>query len=133
MTHDDLIAALEKATGPNRELDVAIWEAVDPAIVRRVRQDARALSPKGSSDADLARAERSRLAKMATAYTASLDAAMTLIPHVEPRTHWHLQAYPHGCYSATVSDTYPVGTHYGGQHMTSPALALCIAAMKART
>lgn len=65
-------------------------------------------------------------------FTRSIEAALTLVPHVEPRTHWHIQCYPHGCYSATVSDAYPVGTHYCGQHMTSPAIALCIACLRAR-
>lgn len=130
MTISELIEKLEKATGPDRELDAEIAVLITKSA-RMPSADDR--FEKCEAGTFWVRSAHGLSLHDAAPYTASLDAAMTLVPHVEPRTHWHLRCYPHGCYSAIVSDAYPVGTHYGGQHMTSPAIALCIAALKART
>ena len=63
-------------------------------------------------------------------FTTSLDAALTLVPE---ELHWSLERFPHGTHTAFVSDKWPVGNHYCGQNKASPALALCIAAIKARS
>lgn len=94
----DLIARLEAATGPNAELDTLIHEAVH--------------GPLGK----LERPQR---------YTASLDAAMTLL-------------VAHCCLELTRSITFACDAIVYGQDMHASAegatlpLALCIAGLKAR-
>lgn len=89
----DLIARLEAATGPDRELDAEIADAVefDPTCLH---------SP---------------------AYTASIDAAMTLVP---PDTGiWGV---------AKLGDQYTAHAGNPDHEGATPALALCIAALRAR-
>lgn len=102
----DLIARLEKATGPSLELDMAI---------------ALMLHPKGSWS-DWPR------------FTLSIDAALTLVPQQEFLV-WSLWCAI-GSYSCNIhisgggwSDDRTLGTSAGAK---TPAIALCIAALRAR-
>lgn len=72
----DLIAELERATGPDRELDAKIWLAVTPGATR---QSAPVNHPKGAYVIDETRDGSGRLI-IVSPYTSSLDAAMTLVP-----------------------------------------------------
>lgn len=106
-----LIERLEKATGPDRELDVEIGTLIGeadhsgPAFHRPFRE-------------------------WAKYYTASIDAALLLVPE---RHTWVL-----GCgrvvqYMSQVTPMRPA--HHGasvGEADSTPAIALCIAALKAR-
>ena len=66
-------------------------------------------------------------------FTRALDAAMTLVPTVTPhtdRTQWHLDASSDGINHASV---YCDGVYYHSpQRSPTPALALCLAAIRAR-
>lgn len=115
----ELIERLEKATGPDRELDGLIfkvlagkpgdeWYLFDDGVwCRRCREDSTAF--------DTPRV-----------YTGSIDAALTLVP---PDFDW----------CAGTDDDVPVAAltrpHEGPwtwNNAATPAIALCIAALKAR-
>lgn len=74
MTIDELIAALGKATGPDQDLDVAIWRTI-PATDRP---------------------------PIPPPYTASIDSALTLLP--ENCTSWDLLASKSGPTEAYIYD-----------------------------
>lgn len=104
---NELIERLEKATGPDRALDLAIGEAVGaanhsgPASHRPFRD-------------------------WAKHYTASIDAAMTLVPEA--------CAWQCGC-EIDFTPTARVWGHdtHVDEFGATPVLALCIAALKARS
>lgn len=78
MNAQALIALAERceaATGPDRELEISIWELVAPRTFQRHFWDLKASQSKGDPDADAKARSRMR----PPAFTASLDAAMTLI------------------------------------------------------
>lgn len=89
----DLIARLEKLSGPDRELDALIWLRI-PKIVTN---------------------------DPVPAYTASIDAALTL---VEEGSTWDL------CFDEFMLAC--VGPGDTASRGATPAIALCIAALKAR-
>ena len=117
MTHDELISALEKATGPDRELDKAITEYLYLG------------EPLQWPDQYLADTEH--WSKRAVRqYTSSLDAALTLMP---PEANcWGIEKMKNH-YEAYVSRNYVKDGHWykDGEHL-NPAIALCIAALRAR-
>ena len=96
MTRADLIAALEKAEGPSRELDAEIRKHVPGDYL--------------------------------PAFTASLDAALTLVPDRRAweikSTYWSADKRPAACV------VRPDGVRRYGLGAT-PAIALCIAALRA--
>ena len=103
MTRAELIAALEAATGPSRELD----EAIETFLFHH----------------ELDHHRKTRIAPILLNYTASLDAALMLVPEgmmwdVESRNAAFV-----GFASAPVRQ-FVIGS--------TPALALCIAALEAR-
>lgn len=111
MTRADLIAALEAAAGPSRELDALVWLYVRPeewqGMINHVSGPPESYAPR---------------------YSFSIDVALTLVPDVLG-TMWDVAKYP-GEQAAA----------YVGQHgnpcrefviAKTPALALCIAALKA--
>lgn len=117
MTRAELIAALEQATGPDAALDSAIACSIGLAQERDgfVYQ----MDPIAGSTHELF---------LHVPYTASIDAALTLVPgnsfvqlSIAPRDKRKLAvAY------VTANDV----NHQGGGD--TPALALCVAALKAR-
>lgn len=135
MTKDELIHALEAATGPSRELDAEIaaltrvlpgfprHEYVAPATME-ARED-------GSVDCYVAapgrvpqRVERVR----APIFTASIDAALSLVP--EGRWAKTVRGED-GCgYAAISTDSSAI--KFRCDRAATPAIALCIAALRAR-
>lgn len=121
----DLIERLEKAEGPDRELDYAIEAVMHPWLAegsyRRLAGDNGWHSPtppiKGGD-------------KIASArdFTASLDAALTLVP--EGRW-WVLNS---GVQSGAARAQVDAGTAWQSYeaHGATPAIATCIAALRAR-
>ena len=94
----ELIERLEKATGPDRELDRSIHIAIDGNTV-------------------------------VPGYTESLDAALMLVPS------WHKWSVACGLlvqYVARVTQVKDSRDFFDGQCDSTPAIALCIAALKAR-
>lgn len=111
MTRNELIAALELATVPDRELDAEI----DQLAYENGWRSERIMTPDRTPS-----------------YTASIDAALTLVPegycwdvargYVPEATVWQIGTeYDEGSGRQLPHSQHPV-----------PAIALCIAALKAR-
>lgn len=114
-----LIARLEKATGPDRELDRQIYCLRRPGHIPPMRMLV--------TDDDVPR------------FTSSLDAAMTLVPEVGEPT-WTVklaldqQTQTTREYFAEMQ-IGPIGhgrEYFKSPRMKTPALALCIVALKAQ-
>ena len=130
MTLSELIAALEAATGPSRELDEEIAKTQGWAYEKRNNDRVEWwYRPDGTRRAYVWRDNR------CPPYTASLDAALTLVPE---GLDWLLRTACGGterrCYAHVMrGDTNRDGCSLGeGRHIFA-AIALCIAALKART
>lgn len=120
MTHAELIATLEAATGPSRELDLHICRV---ALNSEPLGHAAGLPDELLLDQPFGPFFR---------YTSSIDAALTLVPE---GLRWRVSYVPvHQFASASVSDGSifsPNTKEWEGKH-TTPAIALCLAALKAR-
>jgi len=117
----ELADRVEKASGPDRELDVSIGSTVFDVEWRPYRPNAR-------KTWGFQRAAKDDVVFYGTEsvprYTASLDAAMTLVPS---NIGFQLTVY---------SDVKPgctVGLHGDLERAATPALALTAAALRART
>lgn len=115
----ELAERVEAASGPDRELDVATHEAIGAPFVMEYW-----------TEADT---EPTRNLSHVPRYTASLDAALTLVPE-----EWHTGAYhqgpsgkPHHWILRTIADGDQRYTEVDAKASTS-ALALCAAALRAR-
>lgn len=101
MTLRDLLERVERATGPDRELDRAIWKACGIDYRQSVTQP----------------------------ITESVDAALALIGRVLPEWWWTVgQSAPTGFASATVARK---GGTVRSVSAPTPALALCAALLAA--
>lgn len=124
MDRADLIAALEKAEGPSRKLDALIHQSVAPALADAIPDD----------DGWLVGGNHAQPTK-APAYTASLDAALTLVPEGMVWTVFTCDPpETDALFGALVGQRPSYGplsmNRYRGSAAT-PALALCIAALRA--
>ena len=110
MTRDELIAALEKAEGPSRELDATIaYHAGEARLGLPVPET-----------------------WLAKHYTSSIDAALTLVPE-----GWRVNSISNvenGWHAVLVRGQWNVAGYAtaGSVVSVTPAIALCIAALKAR-
>ena len=139
----DLIGRLEAATGPDRELDADIWMLFDPQAANGAMQLGIAFSNRDWTQEEKQRKGRDRLKRQSMAYTASIDAALTLVPDCpsdkrkdfKSNWWWTIEAfagskgsgkdgYLSRVYNADETNTF-------GTASTAP-IALCIAALKAR-
>ena len=115
-----LIADLEAATGPDRGFDARIAEAIGaglPMVNGRTISEALAAFPRDGQG--IARAFE------VAPYTASIDAALTLLPeNIEARV---ARCPKHSSALVWVN----VRRHLWG-YAATPALALCIASLRAR-
>jgi hypothetical protein len=111
-TLEALLARVLKGTGPDRELDLDI----DDFMLKHGPES-----------------DQSRNPRYVLPYTASLDAALTLVPEGKAWTvgqnvhHWYWSA----SVNALDEDGAPKSIGWGGPS-NSPALALCAAALQAR-
>ena len=134
MTRADLIAALEKAEGPSRELDGDIAEmcGVVPAELEAMGVK-RSIARRGRGSWYGAEGAFWH----APAYTASLDAALTLVPNgwVFTLSTDDNASFPNAAAHARCANV-PWASAYVNRvsdaHAATPAIALCIAALKAR-
>lgn len=131
----DLIARLEKATGPDRELDAEIFCAINHGFVTHHAAPGFAIKDQFGiiENGNLARSPYiSSNRRVSPRYTSSIDAAMTLVPS----THLHMvgnAGLSDGVkeYRADVWGLEPRSSHIGLHDCE--AIALCIAALKARS
>lgn len=104
----DLIARVE-AAGPDRGLDARVFMLIEGG---------------SEADADYA-ASNPEVTCRPPAYTASLDAALTLVP---AKWEWTLVGPEWGCWMHRNREAPSIG----GRKAKSAALALCAAALRAR-
>jgi hypothetical protein len=122
-----LIERLEKATGPDRDIDQDIFHALD--LCQKIKING---EPAGCADYHAPR------------YTSSIDAALTLVPVgcyvaemgecADPRDGWfkaRLAPRAPGNKTLAMYQNFYVGFNDGGKPASMP-IALCIASIKAR-
>jgi hypothetical protein len=112
----DLIARLEAATWPDRTLDAYIKAAAE------------GFDPTGKTLIEV-KTFTGAAHELVPAYTASIDAALTLVPEgADVEVYFSPREKPHrrGCVVLTI------GRQAYEAHAVTPALALCIAALRAR-
>lgn len=120
-----LLEHLEQAEGPSRELDARIWAEIDDRDVR-VDEQGRMLGRSRTPPHDECVLLDKRFG--GPRYTESIDAALTLVPEGK---WWVLNSgvsTPHKLSRAFVG----LGEHQTDGLGRKPAIALCIAALKAR-
>jgi len=124
---DDLIKLAERveaATGPDRELDIAIWlGSIANEQQRKLVEQGRELH--GDGEADF-RADRMMDGRR---YTASIDAALTLVPEGHDWVLLDHRASYGSPYAEVKSGDDRVADHVG--RAATPALALTAAALRA--
>lgn len=117
----DLIERLEAATGPAHDLDGEIALALGWTY-QKMKGDQRAYFRRPGETAYYNRSEPPR-------YTSSIDAALTLVP----KGHWWtIEADAAWVRWLTANDVDTAQAHFNHRDGSSTALALCIAALKAR-
>jgi hypothetical protein len=122
----ELLARVEAATGPDRELDTAI------AIALRIGAEGYPKFPLGSFKAGYVQADMGRdgwsVGWHIQPLTASLDAALALVERVLPGWWWMLRSGDG--YDAVLTPTWRSQDGVVGEHKT-PALALLSAMLRA--
>jgi hypothetical protein len=130
----------EQAAGPDRELDAEI-EAYLTSRVTHPRAPGYTLE-KQDAEWKLARLAESGFIssarRPAPPYTASLDAAVTLVPVELPRNlrpgkwWWMLETWPDECRASVHYENGDPAILEESAKAATPALALCAAALRAR-
>lgn len=113
----NLIERLEKAIGPDRELDWRIAEKFDIPE----RWPTSALWPPFMP--------KSKYDKSIPAYSASIDAAVALVERVLPGWTWTLDS---GSSTATLWEQDSAPEHLHQVRGATPSLALCLAILRAK-
>ncbi len=134
---EELIARLQKATGPDRELDVAVYIASgefdrEQKSWLACRDGLHAL--RGPDPLDPTPEENAGASKrLCPHYTASIDAALTLVPAGVELAITSLMLRPGGAVASlrTGSIINPETKEWAAHAATMP-IALCIAALRAR-
>lgn len=127
-----LIERLEKATGPDRELDAEIFCAINHGFVTHHAAPGFAIKDQFGiiENGNLARSPYiSSNRRVSPQFTSSIDAAMTLVPKGMEKDFTDLYGVARVSVGINANPGPFYGTHEGG----SLAIALCIAALKARS
>jgi hypothetical protein len=136
VTRDELIAALERAKGEDRRIDVAIWELfeADPKKYRRTPPDRPKYSDwESCHDGVWGDFYPSLNAKR---YTGSIDDALTLVP--KGWTVARINQNDDKTWACELREGFLTSYNrvvFGGDKHKDPsaAIALCIASLRART
>lgn len=124
MTLPDLLAALQAATGPRREIDIDMWLA---SVSGATRKTIEVNHPAGAYTIDETR-ENHRLVAVAE-YTRSVDAAFSLIERKLPGWDATVTRLSDGSgYAYLMDDNCVRHPHERG---ATPAIALCAALVAA--
>ena len=129
----DLIQRLTEATGPDRTLDCAIHAIKLGGELRRVEPptyEATRYFCNPNPDIDWIGYD---LLNVAPAYTASLDSALTLVPE---GMGWRAGSRKNDLgeweHFSRIEEVLQVRPPWNWHHAATPALALCIASLRAR-
>lgn len=130
MTEQELIGRLEAATGPDRELDCRISALLKPG--RRATLLTYSTGPSSEQTSWVVELSDRSTHFHPERYTSSIDTALTLVPETA-NCHGYELSIP--CVDAFISRNDVKSGHWlvTATHKTSPAIALCIAALKAHT
>lgn len=146
MTRDELITRLEAAVGLDRELDAAIANHIGLYHDRYgPLEDGITAQSTYKASYDVLEVQYTnkhggglRFTDKLPAYTGSLDAALTLVPtkpvpELRPGKWWWLmESWPDECTASVHYENGDSGIIEEEGKADTPALALCIAALKAR-
>jgi hypothetical protein len=121
-----LIERLEQASGPDRELDVAIFREIGAPVPFQFANKLFALTYDEAEQCYFAPAGDMRVRYEPPAYTASIDAALTLVPE---GMEWHV-GHEDG---APFAHVHRPGEYDSGLiDAATPVIAICIASLRAR-
>jgi hypothetical protein len=123
-TIEALIERLEKATGPDRELDAEIFIEVTPGV-----KDAGRIDRDGGVVGWWPKDGPYESARITPDYTSSIDAALTLVPE---GAVWTLEASRAWVRILDGDDVSEFQAGFNGREAEATALALCIASLRAR-
>lgn len=130
----ELIERVERASGPDREIDALIFRAIGEPLPTQFGPLGIALEWDEDGVSATVPIDDMRVHFTPPAYTASLDAAMMLVPDM-----WHWSLYDTNGFvgpdrmavAQLEPENYDTEQLMEGQSIT-PALALCAASLKAR-
>lgn len=133
----DIIEALEKATGPSRELDGDIFRALGPHDDRWERGTFYDVGADIENKNVWLRMNANGTNSAPPHYTASVDAALTLVPDTwtianmgqTDNKNWVIEL--RRGFATSYSDVIIVGSQQT-KRLASLAIAICVAALKAR-
>ncbi len=132
----DIIERLEKATGADRRLDADMWPIVDPDGYRQTLAHRQVMA---SLDLTPERQEREAFETtrlFAPKFTASIDAALTLVPEGWAWFVERIEGFTNGDARIWLPSQRTRGLrqeNFDVRNVANPAIALCIAALKARS
>lgn len=136
----DLIARVEGASGPDRELDVALADALHPNVTlmplsSNPEEWVVKIGDKWVPTTRYPRGYMTTGDRYVQAYTSSLDAALGLVERVLPGWRWMVRrVYPEHD-GRTQHVAYVESVDYGDYHAATaptPALALILAMLRAK-
>lgn len=134
----ELIAKLDRASGPDRELDAGIWEHLGLAPkYDNSKNNYGHWHYRGGGDYHYSDDSPWGRNQLAPFYTSSIDAAMTLVPdgYGWSVSQPNATALASGLLKKNTPVTAEVQHGIGSRYVVAgatPAIALCIAALKAR-
>lgn len=136
MEASELIERLEKATGPDREIDALLWAHFDNRVVRIAYGEVIARKRDSLDDVRLGFVDPTPLRSNfygwdGEAYTASIDAALALVERVLPGWGYFLRHDSDSGYVAAL--VYPDAFRVtpGATNGANMATALCLALLRA--
>jgi len=128
----DLLARLKVAEAGSRELDGLLWLHFFAAQVERDIARHKGTWPRGASDEEKTKRRAEFIASNAPKFSTSLDAALALAERVLPEANCRgFDQTPRGCDAYVSRNNVASGAWVIEGTAPTPALALCIAILKA--
>jgi len=127
----DLIERVEKASGPDRDLDTALLELSDADFVAQLRRGWRDFLPIRETDVAAIRSEAAYVEAHAPPYTESLDAAVALCERVLEGWAWNVGTVHFGR-DGFMAEVYRNSMVIFEARAPTPALALLLAMLRAK-
>lgn len=140
MTHDELAERIEALEGACRDMDAVIFKAVGAPLPKAAfGMDIELQPDPNSASGFVMPVGELQVRYECPHYTASLDAAITLVPsqpypEIRPGQWWWVVEAREGCCDAhVVYENHDAGVPEFSGKAATPALAFCAAALRARS